>query len=382
MAVHEVITDKYVELEAYCGFTPAQIVERATQVGGYPKYDHSSSYNKVRASRGSLPLIQSMIGYSPNDAGRLFRQRVGGNPSAAWSESESAFDETTGVLKSGEFPRWNIWSGFSPGEWIRSGINLIFRFPRSAGLVTNPLKDYIIFADRFFGYNHQAVKPELIIDGPIPLGYENSGYYNVQCGIELGELKWQQITGYSECWAFIKEVKLGATKVNIDDTSSIGTVLWGGDINFIINKSLLQIGNNVVDITVAIADTFARNNSQQYAIFNKQITLIVLKKPYFTNAIEQVDVMFEELALNNTIGNIAGNPPYSYATLSIDFTVQFSTQQYVNVFLNSPHGQVALWSWYDINSGNVNTPIRFQQSLNCPWSLNDGDALYISIQEV
>lgn len=164
MAVHEVITDLYVELIPYNGFTPAQIVARATQVGGYPKYDQSSSAGKVRASRGSFPLIQSMIGYSPFDGGRLFRQRAGGNPSGTWSETESAFDATTGVLKAGEIPRWNIYSGYAPGEWFLDSGVLNFRFLRSAPYDSSPLKDFIILPDKFFGYNHAAEAPDFSVN--------------------------------------------------------------------------------------------------------------------------------------------------------------------------------------------------------------------------
>lgn len=164
MAVHEVITDLYVELTPYNGFSTAQIVERATQVGGYPKYDQSSSAGKVRASRGSLSLIQSMIGYSPFDGGRLFRQRAGGNPSGTWSETESAFDATTGVLKAGEIPRWNIYSGYTPGEWFLDSGVLNFRFLRSLPYDSSPLKDFIILPDKFFGYNHTAATPDFSVN--------------------------------------------------------------------------------------------------------------------------------------------------------------------------------------------------------------------------
>lgn len=164
MAVHEVITDKYIELIPYNGFTPAQIVARATQVGGYPKYDQSSSAGKVRASRGSLSLIQSMIGYSPGDGGRLIRQRAGGYPSGTWSETESAFDNTTGVLKANELPRWNIFSGYTPGEWFLDNGALNFRFVRSGGRITNPLKDFAIFPHLFFGYNHAAETPQFQVN--------------------------------------------------------------------------------------------------------------------------------------------------------------------------------------------------------------------------
>lgn len=165
MAVHEVITDKYVELIPYNGFTPAQIVARATQVGGYPKYDQSSSVGKVRASRSGFALIGSMMGFLPADengkvdAGRMIRQRAGGNPSGTWSETESAFDNTTGVLKANELPRWNIFSGYTPGEWFLDNGALNFRFVRSGGRITNPLKDFAIFPHLFFGYNHAAQAP-------------------------------------------------------------------------------------------------------------------------------------------------------------------------------------------------------------------------------
>lgn len=164
MAVHEIITDLFIELIPYNGFSPAQIVARATQIGGYPKYDQSSSAGKVRASRGSLSLIQSMIGYSPFDGGRLFRQRAGGNPSAAWSETESAFDSATGVLKVGESPRWNIYSGYSPGEWFLDFGALNFRFFRSENYVINALKEYIILPDKMFGYNHAAETPDFQVN--------------------------------------------------------------------------------------------------------------------------------------------------------------------------------------------------------------------------
>jgi len=164
MAVHEVITDLYVELIPYNGFSPSQIVARATQVGGYPKYDQSSSAGKVRASRSSFPLLQSIMGYSPGDGGRLFRQRAGGNPSAAWSETESAFDSATGVLKVGESPRWNIYSGYSPGEWFLDFGALNFRFFRSENYVTNALKEYVCLPDKFFGYNHAAETPDFQVN--------------------------------------------------------------------------------------------------------------------------------------------------------------------------------------------------------------------------
>jgi len=164
MAVHEVITDLYVELTPYNGFSPAQIVARATQVGGYPKYDQSSSAGKVRASRSSFPLLQQMIGYSPGDGGRLCRQRAGGNPSAAWSETESAFDSATGVLKANESPRWNIYSGYTPGEWFLDFGALNFRFLRSESYVINALKEYVIMPDKFFGYNHAAETPDFQVN--------------------------------------------------------------------------------------------------------------------------------------------------------------------------------------------------------------------------
>jgi|GEM_PF-5912384 len=186
MAVHEVITDKYVELIPYNGFTPAQIVARATQVGGYPKYDQSSSVGKVRASRGSLPLIQSMIGYSPGDGGRLMKQRAGGNPSATWSETESAFDATTGVLKAGELPRWNIYSGFTLGEWfIDSGV-LNFRFFGSYPYDSAQLKSYILVPHKIFGYNHAAEAPDFAVNASYTAV---DGYVNISFLVNIKEMQ-------------------------------------------------------------------------------------------------------------------------------------------------------------------------------------------------
>ena len=201
MAVHEVITDKYVELVPYNGFMPAQIVARATQVGGYPKYDQSSSVGKVRASRGGMNLIQSMIGYSPFDGGRLMRQRAGGNPSGTWSETESAFDNTTGVLKAGELPRWNIFSGYTPGEWFLDNGALNFRFVRSGGRVTNPLKDFIILPHLFFGYNHAAETPQFQLN---PNFTAVDGGLTVSFIVNVKEMKFPD-----EVTHLLAEVKIG-----------------------------------------------------------------------------------------------------------------------------------------------------------------------------
>lgn len=207
MAVHEVITDLYVELTPYNGFSPAQIVERATQVGGYPKYDQSSSAGKVRASRGSLSLIQSMIGYSPFDGGRLFRQRAGGNPSATWSETESAFDATTGVLKAGEIPRWNIYSGYSPGEWFLDFGALNFRFLRSLPYDTNPLKDFIILPDKMFGYNHAAPAPTFQANNSF---LATDGGMTVEFLVQIEEMQFPSTVTH-----ILAEIVVGASTQNV-----------------------------------------------------------------------------------------------------------------------------------------------------------------------
>jgi len=287
MAVHEVITDKYVELIPYNGFTPAQIVARATQVGGYPKYDQSSSVGKVRASRGSMALLQSMIGYSPGDGGRLIRQRAGGNPSGTWSETESAFDNTTGVLKANELPRWNIFSGYTPGEWFLDNGALNFRFVRSGGRITNPLKDFAIFPHLFFGYNHAAETPQFQVNNSYTAV---DGALTVSFIVNVREMKFPD-----EVTHLLAEVVIGANTqtvlMELNDICNAGNVAA---------QSVVFSGVQVNEITVAL---FCSNSGG-----TKLATMGVLASAVVGSAFAQKTASITHTTMWNYIARSIGAP--------------------------------------------------------------------------
>lgn len=287
MAVHEVITDKYVELIPYNGFTPPQIVARATQVGGYPKYDQSSSVGKVRASRGGMNLIQSMIGYSPFDGGRLMRQRAGGNPSGTWSETESAFDNTTGVLKAGELPRWNIFSGYTPGEWFLDSGALNFRFVRSGGRVTNPLKDFIILPHLFFGYNHAAETPQFQVN---PNYTAVDGNVTISFLVGIKEMKFPD-----EVTHLLSEVVVGAnTQTVLMPLSSISNA------DLVSGQSVVFSGVAVNSFTVEL---FCSNSAG-----NKLATMGVLASSVVASAFAKKTATITHTTMWNYISRAIGSP--------------------------------------------------------------------------
>ena len=136
----------------------------------------------------STDVVKTAIGSSSDDVGKLCNGSSSdvNTPAFYVAEYTGNGGKVDGELRTEARPKWNIWSGASPGEWFKNVSGYIsYRLKRNP-YDTTPA--YIYGLHHFKSYEHTAMAPELrILENPLKV-YLGSNYIPVTFRLDFWAL--------------------------------------------------------------------------------------------------------------------------------------------------------------------------------------------------